>query len=168
MLKIVLSNRFKKDLKLAKKRGLNLDILEDIVNKLAMREKLPDKNRDHGLTGDYIGFGNAMWLLIGYLSTGWKKMNLSFFYSAQALIQTFLVNSCSKKREGLPLVFSHHPRQKNLTVVNIGTDLVVVYIQKFRLLHDSSGRQVIELTDSLSDGIRICIAISNTSVSETR
>ena len=109
-----------------------------------------------------------MWLLIGYLSTGWKKMNLSFFYSAQALIQTFLVNSCSKKREGLPLVFSHHPRQKNLTVVNIGTDLVVVYIQKFRLLHDSSGRQVIELTDSLSDGIRICIAISNTSVSETR
>ena len=34
MLKIVLSNRFKKDLKLAKKRGLNLDILEDIVNKL--------------------------------------------------------------------------------------------------------------------------------------
>ena len=114
MLKIVLSNRFKKDLKLAKKRGLNLDILEDIVNKLAMREKLPDKNRDHGLTGDYIAFGNAMWLLIGYLSTGWKKMNLSFFYSAQALIQTFLVNSCSKKREGLPLVFSHHPRQKTL------------------------------------------------------
>ena len=68
MLKIVLSNRFKKDLKLAKKRGLNLDILEDIVNKLAMREKLPDKNRDHGLTGDYIGFLECHvapdWLLV--------------------------------------------------------------------------------------------------------
>ena len=68
MLKIVLSNRFKKDLKLAKKRGLNLDILEDIVNKLAMREKLPDKNRDHGLTGDYIGFRECNvapdWLLV--------------------------------------------------------------------------------------------------------
>ena len=68
MLKIVLSNRFKKDLKLAKKRGLNLDILEDIVNKLAMREKLPDKNRDHGLTGDYIGFQECHvapdWLLV--------------------------------------------------------------------------------------------------------
>ena len=68
MLKIVLSNRFKKDLKLAKKRGLNLDILEDIVNKLAMREKLPDKNRDHGLPGDYIGFRECHvapdWLLV--------------------------------------------------------------------------------------------------------
>lgn len=68
MLKIVLSNRFKKDLKLAKKRGLNLDILEDIVNKLAMREKLPDKNRDHGLIGDYIGFRECHvapdWLLV--------------------------------------------------------------------------------------------------------
>ena len=68
MLKIVLSNRFKKDLKLAKKRGLNLDILEDIVNKLAMREKLPDKNRDHVLTGDYIGFRECHvapdWLLV--------------------------------------------------------------------------------------------------------
>ena len=59
---------FKKDLKLAKKRGLNLDILEDIVNKLAMREKLPDKNMDHGLTGDYIGFRECHvapdWLLV--------------------------------------------------------------------------------------------------------
>ena len=68
MLKIVLSNRFKKDLKLAKKRGLNLDILEDIVNKLAMREKLPDKNRDHGLTGDYIVYRECHvapdWLLV--------------------------------------------------------------------------------------------------------
>lgn len=56
MINIVLSNRFRKDLKLAKKRGLNLAILEDVVNKLARQEKLPDKNRDHGLTGDYIGF----------------------------------------------------------------------------------------------------------------
>ena len=162
MLKIVLSNRFKKDLKLAKKRGLNLEISLPCGRNSLTKTGITD------LPETISAFGNAMWLLIGYLSTGWKKMNLSFFYSAQALIQTFLVNSCSKKREGLPLVFSHHPRQKNLTVVNIGTDLVVVYIQKFRLLHDSSGRQVIELTDSLSDGIRICIAISNTSVSETR
>lgn len=60
MLNIVLSNRFRKDLKLA--------ILEDVVNRLARREKLPDKNRDHGLTGDYIGFRechvNPDWLLV--------------------------------------------------------------------------------------------------------
>ena len=33
MLDIVLSNRFKKDLRLAKKRGYNLDLLDEIVTK---------------------------------------------------------------------------------------------------------------------------------------
>ena len=32
MLSIVLSNRFKKDLKRAKKRGLDLDLLEEVVD----------------------------------------------------------------------------------------------------------------------------------------
>lgn len=56
MLEIVLSNRFKKDLKMAKKRGYNLDLLNDVVEKLARQEPLPKKNRDHSLTGDFIGF----------------------------------------------------------------------------------------------------------------
>ena len=68
MLKIVLSNRFKKDLKRAKKLGLNLDILEEVVDKLARRDLLPDRNRDHALTGDYIGFRECRvspdWLLV--------------------------------------------------------------------------------------------------------
>ncbi len=46
MLEIVLSNRFKKDLKMAKKRGYNLDLLNDVIEKLAMQEPLPKKNRD--------------------------------------------------------------------------------------------------------------------------
>ena len=52
MLEIVLSNRFKKDLKLISKRGYNLDLLNDVVERLARQESLPDKNRDHNLTGD--------------------------------------------------------------------------------------------------------------------
>ena len=56
MLDVVLSNRFKKDLKLAAKRGLDLAELETVVNRLAAQQPLPDKNRDHSLTGDYIGF----------------------------------------------------------------------------------------------------------------
>ena len=44
MLDVVLSNRFKKDLKLA------------IVDQLAAGQPLPDKNHDHALTGDSIGF----------------------------------------------------------------------------------------------------------------
>jgi mRNA interferase YafQ len=68
MLDVVLSNRFKKDLKLAVKRGYNLDLLDEIVEKLANREALPERNRDHGLTGDYIGFRECHiqpdWLLV--------------------------------------------------------------------------------------------------------
>ena len=68
MLDIVLSNRFKKDLKLAAKRGLDLDELEAIVNQLAAQQLLLAKNRDRALTGDYIGFRECHvrpdWLLV--------------------------------------------------------------------------------------------------------
>ena len=56
MLKIVLSNRFKKDLKIAKKRGLNLELLKTVVNTLASGQKLDRQYRDHDLTGEYAGF----------------------------------------------------------------------------------------------------------------
>ena len=68
MLDVVLSNRFKKDLKLAGKRGMNLDERDAIVEQLAAQLPLPDKNRDHALTGDYIGFRECHirpdWLLV--------------------------------------------------------------------------------------------------------
>lgn len=68
MLDVVLSNRFKKDLKLASRRGLNLAELDAIVEMLAAQQPLPDKNRDHALTGDYVGFRECHirpdWLLI--------------------------------------------------------------------------------------------------------
>lgn len=41
MLEIVPSNQFKKDLKLAKKRGFNLRRLSDVVNTLAREENWP-------------------------------------------------------------------------------------------------------------------------------
>ena len=68
MYEIVLSNRFKKDLKLAAKRGYNLNLLEDVVNTLARGESLSTKHRDHELSGDYLGFRECHiqpdWLLI--------------------------------------------------------------------------------------------------------
>lgn len=68
MLEIVLSNRFKKDLKLAARRGYNFKLLEEIVNKLAMGDQLPPKNRDHELSGGFEGFRECHiapdWLLI--------------------------------------------------------------------------------------------------------
>ena len=68
MLEVILSNSFKKDLKTISKRGYDLEKLNDIVDKLANLEPLPEKNRDHSLTGDYTGFRECHiqpdWLLI--------------------------------------------------------------------------------------------------------
>ncbi len=68
MLKIVVSNVFKKDLKLAKKRGLNLGLLQEVVNALASGKTLEAKYRDHGLSGYYSGFRECHiqsdWLLV--------------------------------------------------------------------------------------------------------
>ena len=68
MLEVVLSNRFKKDLKLAAKRGYNLDLLENVVDTLARGEKLTEKFIDHELIGNYSGFRECHiqsdWLLV--------------------------------------------------------------------------------------------------------
>lgn len=68
MFEVVLSNRFRKDLKLAAKRGLRLDELNAIVEQLAAGQTLPERNRDHALTGDHIGFRECHirpdWLLV--------------------------------------------------------------------------------------------------------
>lgn len=68
MLEIVMSNRFKKDLRLAARRGYNFDLLDEIVNKLTRRELLPEKNKDHALSGDYEGCRECHiapdWLLV--------------------------------------------------------------------------------------------------------
>lgn len=68
MLEIVSSNRFKRDLKVALKRGYRISLLEDVVNRLAMREPLEERYRDHLLGGDYDGFRECHitpdWLLV--------------------------------------------------------------------------------------------------------
>ena len=46
---------FKKDYKRAVKRGQKIELLEQIVALLSMGEPLPDKNRDHDLSGDWAG-----------------------------------------------------------------------------------------------------------------
>ena len=59
---------FKKDYKRAIKRGLKIELLEQVVALLSMGEPLPDKNRDHDLSGDWVGHRECHilpdWLLI--------------------------------------------------------------------------------------------------------
>ena len=68
MLKIVPSNQFKRDLKLARKRGCKIEHLRDVVNALANEQKLDEKYRDHRLAGNYNGFRECHidpdWLLV--------------------------------------------------------------------------------------------------------
>ena len=67
-LTIKTTKRFDKDLKKLKKRKYDLTLLAQIINKLSDSEILPEKYRDHYLTGDYKGFRERHiqpdWLLI--------------------------------------------------------------------------------------------------------
>ncbi|MDR0865678.1 MAG: type II toxin-antitoxin system YafQ family toxin [Candidatus Symbiothrix sp.] len=45
------TNSFKKDVKLCYKQNLDLEELYNVIVKLAKREKLPDRNREHNLKG---------------------------------------------------------------------------------------------------------------------
>lgn len=53
MLIVKYTNLFKKDLKLMKKRGANINLLKEVIKSLANNKSLPDKYRDHYLIGNY-------------------------------------------------------------------------------------------------------------------
>ena len=65
---IVSSGSFRKDLKLAKRRGLPLKDFYDVVTMLAEDQPLPANLRNHLLSGDYKGYWechiNPDWLLL--------------------------------------------------------------------------------------------------------
>ncbi len=74
MYEIKYTNRMKKDLKLIRKQGKNLEKLIDILDLLAMGETLPEKNKDHQLQGEYREFRECHiepdWLLIYRIDEG--------------------------------------------------------------------------------------------------
>lgn len=68
------TTKFQKDLKRVQRRGYDISLLTDIIKKLAEGEVLPEKNKDHNLTGNYIGCRECHitpdWLLIYEISDG--------------------------------------------------------------------------------------------------
>lgn len=68
MLKVTYTNRFRKELKIAQKRGLKDIKLQNIVTLLCENKELPKHCRPHALLGKYIGFLECHiepdWLLI--------------------------------------------------------------------------------------------------------
>lgn len=69
---IVPTAMFKKDLRLAKKRGYDLSLLNNVVDMLAMGQTLAEKYKDHSLIGNYKGCRECHitpdWLLIYEIS----------------------------------------------------------------------------------------------------
>ena len=53
---ILLTSKFKKDYKLAKKRHLDMQLLDDVIRKLSRGEQLEPQNNDHILTGNWSGY----------------------------------------------------------------------------------------------------------------
>ena len=70
---------FKKDLKQARKQNRNLRKMTEIVAALAYGETLPEKNRDHSLSGNYVGKRECHiepdWLLIYKIN---KDLNILY------------------------------------------------------------------------------------------
>ena len=62
------TTEFRDDFKLLEKRGFDISLLTDIIKKLTAGEPLPETNRDHQLSGDYVGCRECHitpdWLLI--------------------------------------------------------------------------------------------------------
>ena len=80
-LDIVWTTQFKKDYKLAVKRNLNIDLMDDIIRALSKGETLPEKNKDHALTGNWAGHRECHilpdWLLIYRIEDGVLVLTLS-------------------------------------------------------------------------------------------
>lgn len=62
------TTQFRKDYKLEMKRGLKIELLERVIMLLASGEVLPEKNKDHALTGNWVGHRECHilpdWLLV--------------------------------------------------------------------------------------------------------
>lgn len=66
------TSQFKKDYKLAVKRGFKINLLKEVVSLLANGQPLPEKNKDHTLTGNWKGYRECHiepdWLLVYRIS----------------------------------------------------------------------------------------------------
>ena len=71
---IVWTTQFKKDYKLALKRRLDIALLDDIIRALSRGDTLPEKNKDHPLSGNWTGHRECHilpdWLLIYEINGG--------------------------------------------------------------------------------------------------
>lgn len=68
MYQVKFTSTYKKSYKLMKERGLDLSLLDEVVDLLRQGKQLDEKYRDHGLSGKFEGFRECHvksdWLLV--------------------------------------------------------------------------------------------------------
>ena len=74
MLTLHTTGQFRKDEKLARKRGLDVSLLKVVIQTLLEEKPLDPKHEDHALVGNYIGFRECHilpnWLLVYTVDKG--------------------------------------------------------------------------------------------------
>lgn len=75
------TGQFKKDYKLARKRNLKIELLDEIIRKLSRGEVLSQENIDHALSGNWSGYRECHvqpdWLLIYRIEEGLLILTLT-------------------------------------------------------------------------------------------
>lgn len=78
---VVRTKRFNKDYSLAMKRGLDIELLDNVIRILSSDEPLPEKYKDHALSGIWSGFRECHiqpdWLLVYIISSDRLVLTLS-------------------------------------------------------------------------------------------
>ena len=81
MYKLQPTSKFKRDIRLLKKRGYDVSLLNDVIKKLADGEVLPPLYRDHPLKGNRKGYRDCHikddWVLIYKINRGILTLVLS-------------------------------------------------------------------------------------------
>jgi len=81
LLDFAFTNQFKKDLKLLEKRHRNMDKIYEIISLLIWGEPLPERCREHGLSGNYEGLTDCHiegdWVMIYRKS----EVKIVFYYT---------------------------------------------------------------------------------------
>ena len=78
---VIWTTQFKRDYKKAMKRHLDIDLLDSIIRVLSRGETLPEKHRDHELTGNWTGYRECHiqpnWLLVYRIDDGVLVLTLA-------------------------------------------------------------------------------------------
>jgi mRNA interferase YafQ len=74
MLTFATTSKYRKERKLAERRGRDMSLLDTVIQTLLEEKPLDPKHRDHPLSGDYTGFRECHvqpdWLLIYTVDKG--------------------------------------------------------------------------------------------------